>query len=728
MNKNYIFGIGIVLVVLLTLAAITAPAMARTDDIVFYLNTSDGSHEVSVAPGENVTIYLDADAPVNKTGGWEVAVMFDPDVLECLGVTENTSVTNWQLWTFRGVWNTTVDPDNLHYINFDALNFEDHPGPGLLRCGDMRVRGLNPGVTTLYLGRYPGDVTDINNKTSIGDSVYDEKNWTLFEPFTFTCVGPTYTISGYTAPAADTVKITNLNKPEVVKDRPADYIGTDGFYNLTLNVPGEVEAGNELQIAACDEIASDEYRNESYCNVSDHEVVNAPGEDTNVNLTLDHYCLHYHSYPYRTWKQTNWSGPAVMQMMVDHYRPEEPTQSDLNETGIAHNQQPCNADLSYVDPLGMRWTLNNILHNTSSYGGGRYANYGIGSYDNLEGALHYICYWQHAGPGGAPTYSDYSNWMAIRGIHTSENPYPHSAGSYDIYGFWMNDPNPTGIGENSYKTVDQWTGEYYFNLSGVRDCDNYKNRYVAVCEPPEQPDVEVTVVHSLARLEAPVKPELMGLDVVKAAIDGVNEELVPHDAEFAETFAKTVAGEPMLVTDDDGNDYYIVPFDVPVEKIKPALKKPVEIQKVEGTAVKLLSLADGKVQIEAVSLVEPVRIDAKGTLVVVLVDAEDGRFKEASWVADPVKYLPVSKAEALKLVSEKIGIPKAKPVIELVHRDASPYYPDWKITIGDDVYFVSQDGSVTSNMPLPKPAPVKPNAGSDKAYASAREVKETGEV
>ncbi len=88
----------------------------------------------------------------------------------------------------------------------------------------------------------------------------------------------------------------------------------------------------------------------------------------------------------------------------------------------------------------------------------------------------------------------------------------------------------------------------------------------------------------------------------------------------------------------------------------------------------------------------------------VVVDADDGSFKEASWVADPVKYLSVSKVEALKLALGEITITDSnelralgsKPTIELVYRAASPYYPDWKITVDDKVFYVSQDGIVSS--------------------------------
>jgi hypothetical protein len=441
------------------------------------------------------------------------------------------------------------------------------------------------------------------------------------------------------------------------------------------------------------------------------------------------YILNWMTYPYKIWEQSNWSGPAVMQMMVDHYRPEEPTQAYLNATGIAHNHN-CNSGLPYVDRYGMQWTLNDILHNTSSYGGGKYANYGNHITTDVENALHYICWWQSAGPGAVPAYTDYSNWMVVRGIHTDINPRTGSNSGpdygYTIYGFWINDPNDlTGIGENSYKCVNQFTGNYYKAMQG--QCDVADGNWVAICEPPEV-DAEITLANSPARFEKAITPAMAEkilmvydveqlalekvakddemLKIVKAAINGVNVQLVPYDAGFAEVFAETVPGEPMLVSSDNG-DYYSVPFNVPVE-VKPIKKVPVAIEKVKMSGDRKLE----RVNVDAEVIIEPIPIEPielERTLVVVLVDAEDGRFKEASWVDDPVKYLPVSKVEAVKLAlgemldDQQIVAKKdrrdlnylTKPTIELVHRDASPYYPDWKITIGDKVFYVSQDGTVS---------------------------------
>ena len=554
-------------------------------------------------------------------------------------------------------------------------------------------------------GRWFGE-----NTRRFGDAWDTVNDWLAINVTVHYQAPPTYTISGYTDPAADKVNITNLNKSDIIKDRSVDYIGPDGFYNLTLTIPDEVEAGNVLRITACD-VTSDY---ESDCNVSTHVVVNAPGEDDNVNLTLNHYCLNFYpSFPFTTWEEADWSGPTVMEMLIDHYldSPDVPNQTVLNTTGIGNNQG-CNADLQYVDPRGMRYTLNGYLYYPySPY----IAHYGIGSYTAVEGALHYICYWQHLGPGAAPTYGDYSNWMAIRGIHTSENPKWKSQGSYDIYGFWVNDPNPTGIGENTYKSVDQWTGTYFKSLTGVRDGDIYKNRYVAVCEPPVQPDVGVRLVHSKARfsgiITADAADEELAVDVkgiplnqvicnrkldrekantvVQAAIDSINEGLIPYDSDFAEAFDGTMANKPMPVKSDTG-DYYLVPFGI--------------------------------------------KSDGMSVTAVIVVDSDGGKFKEASWVKEPAKYLPVTAQDALKIVYremkgkstvkvlekekvtgkfKKIDIAAAsvdtvgitydevekqsrKAYLELVCRGGSPYYPDWKITIGENTYYVNQEGELTT--------------------------------
>ena len=47
----------------------------------------------------------------------------------------------------------------------------------------------------------------------------------------------------------------------------------------------------------------------------------------------------------------------------------------------------------------------------------------------------------------------------------------------------MNDPLASGIGENTYKTVEEFNATYFKPLN-VTD-DPYDGEYLAICEPPE---------------------------------------------------------------------------------------------------------------------------------------------------------------------------------------------------------------------------------------------------
>ena len=487
-----------------------------------------------------------------------------------------------------------------------------------------------------------------------------------------------------------------------------DYDG-DGFYS---NDPENCVCANAMNTGSCCNPGLFNQTHASMLNASSICWLTAGTDPCDCDPA---YILNWMTYPYSIWEDLNWSGPAAMEMMINHYTT-APSQLDLDTEGRGNNHN-CNSGLQYVDRYGMRATLNAHLYPAL-------AHYGNHITTDVENALHYICWWQSLGPGAVPAYTDYSNWMVVRGIHTDINPrdgsyYPPYG--YTIYGFWINDPNPAGIGENSYKCVNQFTDNYYQAMQG--QCDVADGNWVSICEPPEV-DAEITLANSPARFEKAITPVLAEkmlmvydaeqlvlekavkddemLKIVEAAINGVNVELVPYDTEFAATFAKTTAGEPILVT-DDGDDYYLVPFNVPAEE-KTIKKVSVKIEKAKTSGLnklERLERVDENVIIEPIAI-EPIKPER--TLVVVLVNAEEGSFKEASWVSDPVKYLPVSKVEALKLALGEMDITAkeelsnliSKPTIELVYRDvASPYYPDWKITVNGKVFYVGQDGTVS---------------------------------
>ena len=524
------------------------------------------------------------------------------------------------------------------------------------------------------------------------------------------------------------VTIENLNTEETWTAETKD---AENHYRVIIT-SDNVSAGNKLRISAKKEYPVSYTTPENYTyniNISTIDVTQNDidmGGLFELDVILDHFCINYYpDYPYFGQEAWNYSGAAVMKMWIE-FKGEGPyTQGEIQAWGLANNT--AGSDPYCIDPAGMATTLNWLLPSN---------HFSVGVHENstegLSHALHRTCWWQYLGPGSLPVYGNpspqgyYDFWMGIRGIHTDKNPHEGSYSApygYNVYGFWVNDPNVLGsggcIGENSYKTAEEWTETYYLPTYDPR-IPNWNDKYLTVLEPPEV-EADIRIVPAKPRLNRDITPVMRektlkvdgidrlalvetvedddALDVVEAAIDAVNEELAPYDPQFAEAFAKTVPGEPMLISDASG-DYYAVPFDVPVKAIKPKLKKAVEVRKVDGGEVTLIRAVDKKAVIKPVPI-DPILIDEERALVVVLIKADDGSFKETSWVDDSMKYLPVSKADALELVYKETKPGKTKPVIELVHRNGSPYYPDWKITIGKTVYFVSQDGFVTSEGPTP---------------------------
>jgi len=249
----------------------------------------------------------------------------------------------------------------------------------------------------------------------------------------------------------------------------------------------------------------------------------------------------------------------------------------------------------------------------------------------------------------------------------------------------VNDPLPGGIGTNSYKMVDDWISTYYLPID-VED-DPYNGEYVAIVEPPPSGDCSITLKESNEYwdLELPEGKRKGGSSsllqvsdnmVIFAAEQGVREQLLPYDDDFAEVFEQTYPGRPMLIKNlvEEKHDYYAVPFNT---------VSTLHAKKITGYTPP----------------------DKDVTLVVVLVDATNGRFKEASWVHEPVDYLPLSRSDALDVVfdwliehginPDELNMRQIKT--SLVYRDSTPYYPDWRVIISElgMEFYVGQDGTIT---------------------------------
>jgi len=425
-----------------------------------------------------------------------------------------------------------------------------------------------------------------------------------------------------------------------------------------------------------------------------------------AHFVIDGHVLDLTDFPQRLASSPydEYSGAAVAQMVLDYIWWDsdiDPTpqvkylQADLYDTCMVYSDQDPYCDLAgvwttiqHLRPLpysqyGYNFTKrHNSDQNTMLKLICQWIDYTIGTIGGHEDGYPY-----HV-PAAVPTYGDFTNWMAIRGIHTDVEAYPMPP-DLTVYGFWVNDPVTGGLGANTYKIISQWNSTYYLAML----VGDYTGEYLGIFEPPESvEDCELILAEPTPRFTAEQKehlkriigsdeiPEYLEKWIVQAAIDGVTEELIPFDENFESVFNSTVPGKPMFIENKNNGNYFAVPFNLPLQPKESSRTGIVDnIRKTQDVSKEKL---------------------AENTAVVILIDAEEGSFKEASWTADGVKYLPISILEAEQIASEtatELGLKIKKPHPELVHRSSTPYYPEWRVIIREEkiAIYISQDGTVT---------------------------------
>jgi len=423
------------------------------------------------------------------------------------------------------------------------------------------------------------------------------------------------------------------------------------------------------------------YNNPEFIIMDDDKVVTAHFVPAGFILNLEDFPMYQASYPYN-----EMCGAAVAQMTLNYIwwnktqNPSGPpllfnNQQWLYNTAHANNSDP---STPYIDTQGL-WRLLQTYkpspYNLYGYNFNRYQK------TDSSSALRMICEWinytvgTYGGykpghpthvPALVPAYGGYSNWMAVRGIHTDRSAYPLPE-ELTIYGFWVNDPLPGGIGANSYKTASTWLSNYY---QPMQSNDPYNGKYVAICEPPEtKEDTRIHIPEEKSRFTSAQRqiiklvqdqdaktPEEVKKQVnqwiIQAAIQGAIEHLIPYDSTFTVLIRETTPGTPLFVRSLTGSSYYIVPFIKTQETMMNQRTK--------------------------------VNTDQQ-THIVVIVDADDGSFKEASWTQIPVTYPPVSENKAKQLVIDYLlehGLKvkdQSSLSCDLIHRQSSLYHPEWRV-------------------------------------------------
>jgi hypothetical protein len=95
-------------------------------------------------------------------------------------------------------------------------------------------------------------------------------------------------------------------------------------------------------------------------------------------------------------------------------------------------------------------------------------------------------------PLAIPVYADtlgYSKWMIVNGFASDISPYkynpepwkyPLNTTDITIYGLFLTDPDPEGLGENLYVPFSSLQ-DYLRPLSSI---DSYNGKYIMVADPP----------------------------------------------------------------------------------------------------------------------------------------------------------------------------------------------------------------------------------------------------
>lgn len=245
-------------------------------------------------------------------------------------------------------------------------------------------------------------------------------------------------------------------------------------------------------------------------------------------------------------------------------------------------------------------------------------------------------------PAAIPIYGTYDHWVAVKGCVTDQNPCPephtdpYNTPDFTVYGFWMKDPLTTGIGQNTFVTASECESNYFQPLTTG---DDYDGLLLQVAEPPAErsaADIKIPEpTKDLASLEfigvetntKDSKDTFKAMALSSLAMSAAElkqeapikkkgwKDLVdPHlltDPEAVAAFEKTKMKKSILVRriDKENSDYYLVPFAKRVRKKAGYL-----------------------------------------TSAVIMLDAESGFFKEASWTENPEIFLKVGKNKAIKLI------------------------------------------------------------------------------
>ena len=362
-------------------------------------------------------------------------------------------------------------------------------------------------------------------------------------------------------------------------------------------------------------------------------------------------------FPVESVEASGYTGVASARQALEYLGPAYgwPTQSELYQT---YHLDEGGVDGEDISPENLRSLLNALTYDSGDPDWRRIYHFGVNQDVDQETALKRLIHWMDYAvpvPDGRPynvpaqlPLNGMWDWVTVRGFASDVPPTVDGSvwswpDSLTVHGLWINDPreilqSEEQIGYNVYATADD-LALLFLPVDGV---------YYSVAEPPEADDE--------SELEANL--DSVEIELAQGAVSHVLAGALAAEANLAVLRSYSELYGNIIVEEQRVNGLFgsmnWTEF-IPTALLStPGFQTGFSGARYK-TSLPVLDMDTGE---EYNLLLFGAGSDPNGASVVLLVDAGEGQFRQASWTGEEYTYLSRRRAEemALQAVKEEFGI------------------------------------------------------------------------